>query len=277
MPRRRCYNPTASHQINYFQGPLLASIPPALIPPNIPLLSELIRIPVTKAECDTFLSQYETFILSILQQIIDRVSLDSILESLQAIQPEINSRAQAEEVIATIETLILSIIDNITNRVSLDIVLNRIAYLKTKLEEAPCLPSVYIEVGELLLYAIDLVTNKESLDTVLSGLLVIQANLTANVEVANHILQIHSLIISIIQNIIDRVSFDIILNRIQYLKTLMLQAERATAPAPATGGGSFTAPSLPTAPDPTLSHSAAATGYSQAICNCGKTHTSACS
>jgi len=192
MPRRRTYNPTHASSLKYFdntpryfESAITLLIPRTLAPPATNL-SQLIFVPVTtKVQCESFISQYESFILNIIQQIIDRVSLDSILEPLQAMQTEITSRVQAEQVIVTIERLILSILDNITNRVSLDVVLERVDYLKTKLAEAPCIPAVYGEVGDLLLYAIDLIMNREDLDMVLSGLVSMQTNLTTFVDVAD--------------------------------------------------------------------------------------------
>ena len=227
MPRRRVYNPGARGKtLAYFRIPLLSTVPAALIPANTLLV---IPAPLTtKGPCQTpcadFTSTYQSYILQVIQFIIDRVNLDTVLSSLQELQQEITTKAQAEALIDRIESIILGVIDNITNRVSLDIVLRRLAYLKEELASATDLPVIYNDVASLLVYVIEQITNRESLDAVLANLITIQTSMVGMVSVADNILQVQLVLISIVENITNRVSLDIVLRRLVYAQGLVTEA-----------------------------------------------------
>ena len=224
MPRRRVYNPTRTVQINYFRQSILESIPVTLIPADTILIipAQLSSAPCAAA-CNDFTSAYEVYILQIIQYIIDRVNLDTVLSELETLRAEITTRAQAEAVIDRIESIILGVVSNITNRVNLDVVLRRLAYLKEELATATDLPVVYNDVAELLVYIIDQITNRESLDTVLSNLTTMKINMMSSVHIAESILTIHTVIISIVSNITNRVNLDVVLQRLAYLQGLVAE------------------------------------------------------
>jgi hypothetical protein len=225
MPRRRVYNPGNRILNSYFRPSILANIPIALIPANTILIipAQLTSAPCAAA-CNDFTSAYESYILQIIQYIIDRVNLDTVLAELQALQTEITTKVQAEAVIERIQTIILSVVDNITNRVNLDVVLRRLAYLQEELATATDLPVIYNDITGLLVYVIDQIINKENLDTVLANLTAIQVNMTGNIYIADSILTIHSTIISIVENITNRVNLDVVLRRLAYLQGLVAEA-----------------------------------------------------
>ena len=227
MPRRRVYNPGASGKtLAYFRIPLLSTVPAALIPANTLLVlpAPLAATGPCQTPCADFTSTYQSYILQVIQYIIDRVSLDTVLSRLQELQQEITTKAQAEATIDRIESIILGIIDNITNRVNLDIVLRRLAYLKTEVAAATNLPVTYNDIATLLVYVIEQITNRESLDAVLANLITIQTNMVGMVSVADNILDIQSTLISIIENITNRVNLDIVLRRLAYAQSLVTQA-----------------------------------------------------
>ena len=99
MPRRRVYNPGARGKtLAYFRIPLLSTVPAALIPANTLLVipAPLAATGPCQTPCADFTSTYQSYILQVIQFIIDRVNLDTVLSSLQELQQEITTKAQAE-------------------------------------------------------------------------------------------------------------------------------------------------------------------------------------
>jgi len=167
------------------------------------IVTEIVSVPVTNI-C-AFYSEYEAFILKIIQFIIDKVSLDTVILEIQALHKEIQTAVQANEILKTIETIMLTIVDNIAAGVDINLVLSRIAYLKQELTLAKDLPVVYNDIAELIGLVIDQITNKEPLDNVLTNLIAIHTEMVTEVQLAKEILEIQNVIITIIQNIIDAI------------------------------------------------------------------------
>ena len=171
----------------------------------------------------SFYTLYEQYILAMIQYIIDKVSLDFILDGLNALQVQIETKTQAITIIKQIEHIILGVVDNISNRVNLNIVLSRLAYLTELLDKVDPseLPTVYSDVAELLISVIENITNKDSLDTVLSDLALIQTYMTGEVQVAREILAVQKMVISIVENITQKVNLNIVMTRLVYLQEQM--------------------------------------------------------
>jgi hypothetical protein len=72
----------------------------------------------------------------IIDQIINRESLDTVLANLTTLKMNMMSSVHIAESILTIHSMIISIVENITNRVNLDVVLRRLAYLQGLVAEA---------------------------------------------------------------------------------------------------------------------------------------------
>jgi len=220
MPRRRCYNPTVKPAVPLFAASILQQLPASIIahlpsifaPPPTPL-----RI------SNGFYSKYQQYILDIVQYITDRVSLDTVLKDLLALQATIQSRAQAERVIANIEEILLGVVDNITHKASLHIVLNRLQYVTSLLAtvDPANLPIVYGQVADLLAYVIDQITNREGLTIVLENLTAIQTQMTLEVHLAKEILQVQEILIGVVENVIHRTSLHIVLGRLLYVQGLL--------------------------------------------------------
>jgi hypothetical protein len=231
MPRRR--NPRV---VSFFAGSIVQQLPASILV-NLPALfvspptiaSALLR-PQTGGGTGSaavifsdFYSKYQQSILDIIQYIIDRVSLDTVLKDLQALQTTIQSRAQAERVISNIEEILLGVVDNIGHKVSLHIVLGRLQYVTNLLDtiEPENLPIVYGQVAELLAFVIDQITNREGLVLILENLTAIRNQMTLEVHLAKEILQVQEILIGVVENVINRVSLHIVLNRLQYVQGVL--------------------------------------------------------
>lgn len=223
MPRRRLYNPTASQYSTFIKLNVLLSQASIVFVPSLPteyqIVSKITTVPTKNIS--TFYSEYEAFILKIIQYIIDKVSLDTVIQDIAALQKEIQTVVEAEHILNTIETIMLTIVDNIAAGIDINLILNRITYLKQQLALATDLPVVYSNAAELIGYVIDQITNKEPLDNVLTNLIAIQTAMVAEVQLAKEILDIQNIIITIIENVIQAIDINLILNRITYLQGLI--------------------------------------------------------
>ena len=232
MPRRRCYNSTTKTVVSLFAPSILQQLPasilaalPSSLRPLPAVTSALLRSqtgfdPVASSE---FYAKYQQYILDIVQYITDRVSLDTVLSDLLAIQPSIRSKAEAERVIANIEEILLGVVDNITHKVSLHIVLGRLQYITQLLAtvDPSDLPIVYGQVADLLAYIIDQITNRDGLAIVLENLTAVRTQMTLEVHLAKELLQVQEILIGVVENIIHRVSLPIVLGRLQYVQGLL--------------------------------------------------------
>jgi hypothetical protein len=189
------------------------------LPTEYQIVSKITTVPTKNIS--TFYSEYEAFILKIIQYIIDKVSLDTVIQDIAALQKEIQTVVEAEHILNTIETIMLTIVDNIAAGIDINLILNRITYLKQQLALATDLPVVYSNAAELIGYVIDQITNKEPLDNVLTNLIAIQTAMVAEVQLAKEILDIQNIIITIIENVIQAIDINLILNRITYLQGLI--------------------------------------------------------
>lgn len=239
MPRRRCYNSTNPSDVPLFSGSIvqklpasiLVNLPPLFVSPQILLFllqfqpgSNFTAVPSSNAVVSPdFYSKYQQAILDIIQYIIDRVSLDTVLKDLQAIHTTIQTRAQAERVISNIEEILLGVVDNISDKVSLRIVLGRLQYVTNLLAtvDPENLPIVYGQVAELLAFVIDQITNREGLALVLENLTAVRNQMTLEVHLAKEILQVQEILIGVVENVINRVSLHIVLNRLQYVQSVL--------------------------------------------------------
>ena len=219
MPRRRCYNPTTTSLF----APSIVQKLPASILANLPALHISPRLGPAPVASSSFYDKYQQYILDIVQYITDRVSLDTVLKDLLAIQPEIQSKAAAARVIANIEDILLGVVDNLTHKVSLHIILNRLQYVTNLLEtvDPSELPIVYGQVAELLAYVIDQITNREGLALVLENLTAIRTQMTLEVHLAKEILQAQEILIGVVENVMNRVNLSIVLNRLLYVQALL--------------------------------------------------------
>jgi len=205
--------------VSYFAGSVVQNLPASILAQLPPLFVS----PPTVASSTGFYAKYQQYILDIVQYITDRVSLDTVLKDLQALQTTIQSRAQAERVIANIEEILLGVVDNITHKVSLQIVLGRLQYVTNLLNtiDPGHLPIVYGQVADLLAFVIDQITNREGLVLVLENLTAIRTQMTLEVHLAKEILQAQEILIGVVENIIHRVSLRIVLERLQYVQALL--------------------------------------------------------
>ena len=234
MPRRRSTNPRevslfAGSNVQQLPASILAFLPALFVsPPTVTFLRSQPRgsntVPSSNVVAfSDFYSKYQQAILDIVQYIIDRVSLDTVLKDLEALQTTIQSRAQAERVISNIEEILLSVVDNVTHKVSLHIVLGRLQYVTNLLAtvDPENLPVVYGQVAELLAFVIDQITNREGLVLVLENLTAIQNQMTLEVHLAKEILQVQEILIGVVENVIHRVSLHIVLGRLQYVQEVL--------------------------------------------------------
>jgi hypothetical protein len=239
MPRRRCYNSTNPSTVPLFSGSIvqrlplsiLAYLPALFVPPQILITflrfqpgSNVSTIPPSNdVVFSDFYTKYQQSILDIIQYIIDRVSLDTVLKDLQALQSTIQTRAQAERVISNIEEILLGVVDNITHKVSLHIVLGRLQYVTNLLAtvDSENLPVVYGQIAELLAFVIDQITNREGLVLVLENLTALRNQMTLEIHLAKEIIQVQEILIGVVENVINRVSLHIVLGRLQYVQLVL--------------------------------------------------------
>ena len=238
MASRRCY----THAVTHFILPsVFASYPSAQIERKYATVISILLsngfiqnttqqnysrlVTATSGSTTTnVFSLYEEYVLSIIQYVIDGVTIDTILAKLAPMKQQINSLAQAESAILVIEEVMLSIVENLSSRTSIDIILNRIVYLKGLLASAKDLPVAYGEIAALIESIITSITNRESIESVLANLMTIQTAFATEVHLAEVISKIQSAIISILQNVIDRVDIGFVLNRFTYVKQLLAEA-----------------------------------------------------
>jgi hypothetical protein len=216
MPRRRCYKPTANQYSAFIKESVSAVFFTPSIPKEYQILTELITTNIY-----TFYTEYETYILNIIQFIIDKISLDTVLKEIQILQAAIKTTVQAEAVLHKIEIILLSVVDNIAAGVDIKLIINRITYLKTQLALATDLPVIYNDITDLIAYVMEQITNKESLDIVLSNLLTIKTAMAGEVQIAQEIIHIQNIIITIIENVIEGIDMSFIIGRITYLQGLI--------------------------------------------------------
>jgi len=225
MPRRRCYNSSASQYTVYITIAATPSSQAATVfrVPSLPAQYQILTAidQVETTNINSFYSEYETFILKIIQYVTDRVSLDKIIKELTPLQTEIRTIAEADKILISIQHIMLSIIDNIAACIDINLVLNRISYLQQQLRQAKNLPVVYNDVADLIVYVLNQIINRESLDNVISNLITIQTSMIAEAKLAEEIINIQNIIITIIENIIGCVDINLILNRIAYLQGLV--------------------------------------------------------
>ena len=224
MPRRHTTNPPV---VSLFVGSVVQQLPASILI-HLPLLfvspptmaSALVQ---SQPGASDVYSKYQQSILDIVQYITDRVSLDTVLKDLQALQTTIQSRAQAKQVISNIEEILLGIVDNLSQNVSIPIVIGRLKYVTNLLDtvEPEHLPLVYGQVAELLDFVIDQITNREGLVLVLENLTAIRNQMTLEVHLAKEILQVQDILIGVVENIINRVSLHIVLGRLLYVQRVL--------------------------------------------------------
>ena len=225
MPRRRLYNPSASQYAIYINTAVSPSSQAAIVfrVPSLPLQYQLRAriVQVETTNITSFYSEYEKFILNIIQYITDRVSLDKIITELTPLRTEIRTIAEADKKLIAIQNMMLSIIGNIAACIDINLVLNRITYLQQQLSQAENLPVVYNDVTDLIVYVLNQIINKESLDNVIENLITIQTSMIAESKLAEEIINIQNIIITIIENVIGCVDINFILYRITYLQGLV--------------------------------------------------------
>ena len=99
MPRRRVYNSTAGQYTSYINLSATTNQLTVFYVPSLPekyqLVATIVVVPVNNVA--TFYSEYETFILKIIQYIIDKVSLDTVIKEIQEIQTDIHDLRDAEK------------------------------------------------------------------------------------------------------------------------------------------------------------------------------------
>jgi hypothetical protein len=241
MANRRCYTyPTT----NFILPTVFQNRPPSQIEPKyISTISHLLTtgllqdtvdhsysafVAATKGQTaitpQNVYSLYETYILDIIQYVIDGVAIDTILTKLQPMQQEIRSLAQAEATILVIEEVMLSIVNNLTSKLNIGFVLSRITYLKGLVASAQHLPAAYGELSELIGSILTSIANREPIESVLANLMSIQISFASEVKLAEVLTQIQTTVISILQNIINRVDIQLVLNRFTYVRQLLAEA-----------------------------------------------------
>jgi hypothetical protein len=195
---------------------LIPYVPPVIIQPDGTVVTHR---PICGTDCTTcFYSRLQEIILTIIQYITDRVSLDSILTQLEELQEEITTQEQASRVLRRIEQLILSIIDNITNRTNLVVILQRIQYLQTQIVIAGDTSSMYTEINDIIITIIDQIGSRGSLDDVLATIRSLQDTLIPDNAVAEQITEIEEMILSIVDNITYRTNLTVVLQRFNLLQ-----------------------------------------------------------
>jgi hypothetical protein len=167
------------------------------------------------------LSTYEQAILDIIQYIIDRINLDTVVRYLEDLITDMNNTTDYDNVgktITTIEDTILSIMGNITNKVPFNIISSRIAYLQEIISITDDPQSSIDEIQDIILNIIQIIINKENLDNVLIQLESISAYMESITKPNIIIKNIENIILSIIENIIKRVPLTIVRDRFIYLQ-----------------------------------------------------------
>ena len=242
MANRRCYTYPVT---NFILPTAFQNIPPSQITPKykstISLLvtSGLLQNTVdnsysafvsattgqqTSITTQNVYSLYETYILDIIQYVIDGIAIDTILAKITPLQQEIRTLAQAESAIVIIEEVMLSIVDNLTSKINIGFVLNRITYLKGLVASAQNLPAAYGELANLIGSILTSIADREPIESVLANLMSIQTSFATEAHLAEVVTKIQTTIISILQNVIDRVNIGFILNRFTYVRKLLEEA-----------------------------------------------------
>ena len=196
--------------------------------PSLPdLYQRLSTITITStSSLPAFYKEYQTFILKIIQFIIDRVTLTTVIEEIQRLhtpflRSEVTSVKQADTLLQQIESIFLSIIDNISSGVNIPFVLNRVKFLRHQLSTVTHLPAVYNDIAELIVHVLDKIINKEPLPTILTNLTAIKTAMAAEIHIAETIMNIQSIIILIVENIIKGTSVSALIPQIKNLQALI--------------------------------------------------------
>jgi hypothetical protein len=217
MPSKRTYKVSPEIKLAYFKVSK-SRITDTIF--NKPNSQHITNITSDDTQSNIY-TAFQNYILEIIQFIIDKVSLDTIIASLETYRKEINSHAEAEAALDNIKILIVSVIDNISAGVNMTIVIDRITYIQGLLKVSGD-KAIYGEIFEMIIEIIDEITNRKPLDDILSNLKKYQPLINVEGDAANNIITIQLQIISIIENIIAGISMNIILDRISYVKGLVI-------------------------------------------------------
>jgi len=162
---------------------------------------------------------YQTYILEIIQFIIDKVSFDTILESLRLHRQKITTHAEAQQKLLDIQRMILSVVDMISSRVNITLVLERIAHIQKILDENDDTNmALYDDMFDMIVEIIDEITNKQPFDQILDTLKKMQNYIAPEAEGAKGILAVQEQIIHVIENIIKGTTMSFVMERILKIK-----------------------------------------------------------
>jgi len=213
MPSRRTYTVHPDAKLQYFRGTILRLTGALFTTPTV------VDPRVDNTTVDDPCVTYQTYILEVIQFIIDKVSFDTILESLRLHRQKITTHAEAQQKLLDIQRMILSVVDMISSRVNITLVLERIAYIQKVLDENnDTNMALYDDMFDMIVEIIDEITNKQPFDQILDTLKKMQNYMAPEAEGAKGILAVQEQIIHVIENIIKGTSMSFVMERILKIK-----------------------------------------------------------
>ena len=98
---------------------------------------------VDPSELPTVYSDVAELLISVIENITNKDSLDTVLSDLALIQTYMTGEVQVAREILAVQKMIISIVENITQKVNLNIVMMRLVYLQEQMKLwFPVLPSL---------------------------------------------------------------------------------------------------------------------------------------
>lgn len=213
MPGRRTYIIRPDAKLKYFRGNILRLTGALFTTPTV--VDPRVDNTAVNDPCVI----YQDYILEVIQFIIDRVSFDTILESLRIHRQAITTHAEAQQKLLDIQRMVLSVVDMISSRVNITLVLERIAYIQKILDENDDTNmALYDDMFDMIVEIIDEITNKQPFEQILDTLKKMQNYMAPETEAAKGILAVQEQIIRVIENIIKGTSMSFVMERILKIK-----------------------------------------------------------
>ncbi len=229
MPSRRTYSIRADAKVSYFRKSIYTLAGALFTPPGLQVITQTVvttptttvveqRVDTTNDPCVI----YQNYVLEVIQFIIDKVSFDTILESLMIHRAEIKTHAEAQKKLLDIQRMILSVVDMISSSVNIKLVLERIEHIQKVLDENEDQNvAVYGEIFDMVVEIIDEITNKQPFEQIIDNLKKIQQYIIPETEAARGIMAVQEQIIRVIENIISGTSMAFVIERILKIKEEM--------------------------------------------------------
>jgi hypothetical protein len=229
MPSRRTYK--SSSRLSYFRQSIYTLAGTLFTPPTLKVITQAVSttptgtVVVVEQQVDTTNDPcviYQNYVIEVIQFIIDKVSFDTIIESLRLHRQEIKTHAEAQKKLLDIQTMILSVINMISSSVNIKLVLERIEYIQNVLDENDDQNmAIYGDIFDMVIEIIDEIIDKQQFQQVLENLKKIQQYIIPETEAAKGIIAVQQQIIRVIENIIAGTSMIFVIEHIFKIKEEM--------------------------------------------------------